>query len=108
MDDKLRAVLNRTDGFHLQPGWCVRDHAEPGSFFQQKAEFDAAPDLQDANTFGARVRVGGAHWTVLSDFNPIKVSVRVGLEILGLVNDTYNAWIALVAKLGVIAVATID
>jgi hypothetical protein len=52
--------------------------------------------------------VGGAHWTVLSDFNPIKVSVRVGLEILVLVNDTYNAWIALVAKLGVIAVATID
>jgi hypothetical protein len=63
-------------------------------------EFDSAPDLQDASTFGARVRVGGAHCTVLSDFNPIKVLVRVGLEILVLINDTYNSWIALVAKLG--------
>ena len=43
--------------------------------------------------------MGGAHCTVLSDFNPIKVSVRVGLEILVLINDTYNSWIALVAKL---------
>jgi len=51
--------------------------------------------------------VGGAHCTVLSDFNPIKVLVRVGLEISVLVNDTYNAWIALVAKLGIITVATI-
>ena len=51
--------------------------------------------------------MGGAHCTVLSDFNPIKVPVRVGLEILVLINDTYNAWIALVAKLGIITVATI-
>ena len=51
--------------------------------------------------------MGGAHCTVLSDFNPIKVLVRVGLEISVLVNDTYNAWIALVAKLGIITVATI-
>ena len=100
MDDKLRAVLNQTDGFRLQPGRCVKGHAEPGSFFQLKTEFDSAPDLQDASTFGARVRVGGAHWTVRSDFNPTKVSVRVGLEILVLINDTYNSWIALVAKLG--------
>ena len=51
--------------------------------------------------------MGGAHWTVRSDFNPTQVSVRVGLEISVLVNDTYNAWIALVAKLGIITVATI-